>query len=419
MTETDRIQRRSLLAGAVATVSLGGITSLGGRLARADGQVARADHLIVLWMQGGASHVDTFDPKPKAKEGGPFEAIRTKTPELRICQHLPRLAERSDRYAVLRSMTTKEGNHDRARHLGHTGYAPNPTVAHPSFGAWFNHQRRQSGELPHYVSVAGPGHDAGFLGVEHGPFVLRKPGTRPDHTGYGFGVDAGRFDRRLKALDFVDRQFTQRTGDASIASREAVYARSVRMMRSEHLRAFDLETEPTADRERYGDSDFGRGCLLARRLVEAGVPMVEVTLGGWDTHTDNFTRTEKLMGELDPAMSALLDDLESRDLHRRTLVLWMGDFGRTPRINGNEGRDHHPRAWSVVLAGGKIRGGVVHGATDETGNEVVKNPVGMADLFATMALQLGLDPTVTESTPTGRPLSLTNQGSQIRAIVEA
>ncbi len=414
---TNPLRRRSLLAGAAATVTLGGLTSWGDRSARADGQPAIADHLIVLWMQGGASHIDTFDPKPKTKEGGPFRAIKTKTPGLEVCEHLPGLAERSDRFAVVRSMTTKEGNHDRARHLGHTGYAPNPTVAHPAFGAWFSHQKGQPGELPHYVSVAGPAHDAGFLGVEHGPFVLRQPGQRPDHTGYGFGVDRSRFDRRLKALDFVDQQFAGRTGDPSLSSRDAVYARSVRMMRSEHLAAFDLDAEPVADRKRYGDSDFGRGCLLARRLVETGVPMVEVTLNGWDTHTDNFTRTQKLMGQLDPAMSALLDDLKARDLHRRTLVLWMGDFGRTPRINGNEGRDHHPKAWSVVLAGGAIRGGQVYGATDATGTEVVKDAVSMPDLFTTMAMQLGLDPTATEYTPTGRPLSLTNQGSQIKALL--
>jgi len=411
------LRRRSLLAGAAATVTLGGLSGVGRRAARAKGQVTAADHLIVLWMQGGASHIDTFDPKPGTKEGGPFRAIETKTPGLQICEHLPGLAARSDRFAVVRSMTSKEGNHDRARHLGHTGYAPNPTVAHPAFGAWFSHQKGQPGDLPHYVSVAGPAHDAGFLGVQHGPFVLRKPGQRPDHTGYGFGVDRDRFDRRLKALDFVDRQFAAQTGDASVASRDAVYTRSVRMMRSEHLQAFDLGAESASVRQRYGDSDFGRGCLLARRLVETGVPMVEVTLNGWDTHTDNFTRSEKLMGKLDPAMSALLDDLKAHDLHRRTLVLWMGDFGRTPRINGNEGRDHHPRAWSAVLAGGQVRGGQVYGTTDARGAEVVKSPVTVPDLFATVAMQLGLDPAATEYTPAGRPLSLTDHGSQVRALV--
>ena len=190
-------------------------------------------------------------------------------------------------------------------------------------------------------------------------------------------------------------------------------------MHSTQLKAFDLDDEPRAVREAYGDSDFGRGCLLARRLVEARVPVVEVTLDGWDTHFDNFSRTEKRMGELDPAMATLITELFERDLLETTLVVCMGDFGRTPRINGREGRDHHPRAHSAVLAGGGIRGGIVHGMTDERGDEVVKDPVTMPNLFATLAWQLGVDPSKALQAPGGRPIAVTDGGSAIRALLKS
>jgi Protein of unknown function (DUF1501) len=416
--------RRQLLTGSLAaTLGLAFARSRGAfaqaaqdKQAAADAMPVVAKSIVVLWMNGGASQVDTFDPK-KGRDAGPFSAIATRTPNLSLCEHLPQIADVSDRLAVVRSLTSKEGNHQRARYLGHTGYAPNPTVAHPALGAWVSRERGATGELPSFVSVNGPSSGAGFLGVSHGPFVQRRAGELPADVAYGFGVDAARFTRRAKALDFVEKRFAKATGDPAVGARSEVYSRATRMMHSEQLKAFDLDGEPQAVRAAYGDSDFGRGCLLARRLVEAEVPVVEVTLDGWDTHQDNFTRTKRLMGQLDPAMATLVRELEARDLLKSTLVVCMGDFGRTPNINGREGRDHYPRASSLLLAGGGVRGGIVHGATDERGAEVVSDPVTMPNLMATLAWQLGIDPSRSFDTPGGRPISVTDSGSAIRALL--
>jgi uncharacterized protein (DUF1501 family) len=239
----------------------------------------------------------------------------------------------------------------------------------------------------------------------------------PEDVAPGVGVDGARFGRRVAALDHMERDFAARTGDASVAARQQVYGRARRMMDADALGAFALDDEPAALVSAYGDSDFGRGCLLARRLVEAGVAVVEVALDGWDTHQNNFDRTAALMRQLDPAMATLLSDLAARDKLDETIVLWMGEFGRTPAINGREGRDHHPGAWSAVLAGGSIRGGVVHGATDERGERVVAGKVALPDLFATVAWQLGLDPSQSSNSPGGRPIALTDGGAAIRALM--
>jgi len=212
----------------------------------------------------------------------------------------------------------------------------------------------------------------------------------------------------------VDDSFEKETKSAAVTERRAVFEQAVRMMRSPAASAFDIANEPASTREAYGDTTFGRGCLTARRLVEAGVRFVEVTLDGWDTHENNFERTKRLMGTLDPAMSALVRDLAERTMLDRTLVVWMGDFGRTPRMNGRDGRDHHPAAWSAVLAGGGLRTGIAVGATDTDGNKVVERPVPVADLFATVATVMGLDPLETAMTPQGRPITLTDGGDQLR-----
>lgn len=375
-----------------------------------------ADACIVLWMSGGASHIDTFDPKPGAKGAGPFRAIKTRAPGVSICEHLPRLAAEAHRLAILRSMTSREGSHERARQLGHTGHIPNPTVEHPAFGAWVSARRGDpKAELPAFVSLGGPSAGGGFLGRAHGPFVVREPGKPPEDM--GTGVPASRFDRRRAALAMLEENFEKETKSAAVSERRAVFTQAVRMMRSPSTSAFDVSSEPAAVREAYGDTAFGRGCLTARRLVETGVRFVEVTLDGWDTHENNFERTKSLMGTLDPAMSALVRDLAERNLLERTLVVWMGDFGRSPRINGREGRDHHPAAWSAVLAGGGIRSGLALGATDADGNKVVERPVPIADLFATLATALGLDPLETAVTPQGRPITMTDGGQVIRELL--
>jgi hypothetical protein len=379
---------------------------------------ARAQAVILLWLNGGPSHIDTFDPKPGRATGGPFKAIAARAPGMKLSEHLPLLADRGDKLAVLRSMSSKEGNHVRAQYFVHTGYAPNPTVVHPSLGGWTCARLGDpKSELPAFVSIGGPSFGAGFLGVQNGPFVLQKAGAPPADVALPQGVDRARFGRRLAALDAMEARFAQSTGDAKVDGRRQVYAKAVRLMDSPKIDAFDLSSESPATLARYGDTDFGRGCLVARRLVERGVKFIEVVLDGWDTHQNDFDRTQKLMATLDPAFAALLDDLGERRRLGSTLVACMGEFGRTPRINGNDGRDHWPGAWSAVLAGGGIKGGTVYGATDDDGAKVTGPTTGVPDLLATMATLIGLPPNYTETTPAGRPISVTDMGSPIRAVM--
>ena len=389
------LDRRTLLrAGASSAFAALVARYLSPASARADGAPSpRARACLLLWLNGGPSAVDTFDPKPGRPGAGPFKAIRTRAPGMLLCEHLPLLAERASDLAIIRSMSSKEGNHPRAQYYVHTGYAPNPTVGHPSLGGWASARLADAtAELPAFVSIGGPSFGAGFLGVENGPFVLQKAGASPADTTPAPGTAGARFDRRRAALDAMEGDFARATGDTKVAGRREVYAKALRLMESPGLEAFDLASETEAVRGACGATDFGRGCLAARRLVERGVKFVEVLLDGWDTHQDNFGRTRTLMGALDPAFSGLLGDLKARGLLGSTLVACMGEFGRTPAINAREGRDHWPQAWSAVLAGGGIRGGQVHGATDEDGARSRAPPTHVPDLLATIGGTL-LEPT--------------------------
>lgn len=415
---TTEISRRGALK-----VGMGGLLSLvfaqwlDPRFASAAPK-PRAKSCILLWMNGGPSHIDTWDPKPGAATGGPFKAIKTSAPGIEICEHLPQTAGQAHHLAIIRSMTSREGNHQRAQYLMHTGYAPNPTVTHPSLGGWVSEELGdRSFDLPNFVSISGPSIGAGFLGVQYGPYVIQTPGQPLQNMAYAANVDAGRFDRRQEALHALEQQFGTETDDSKVTGRQAVYAKAVRLMRSPKLKAFDLNDEPEAVKAAYGDNNFGRGCLMARRLVEAGVKFIEVVQDGWDTHNDNFGRTTRLMGMVDPGMASLLKDLNDRKLLESTLVICMGEFGRTPRINGREGRDHYPGAWSGVLAGGGVRGGIAYGQTDAEGARVVDKPVAVPDLFATISALLGMDPGKTFMTPIGRPISITEKGSPIPDLI--
>ncbi len=415
------MKRRDFIFGVSGFTGLALAHSLvGERRARAAAPPARAKACILRWMNGGPSHLDTWDPKPGTAAGGKFKAIPTRVDGISLSEHLPQVAGVAQHLAILRGMTSKEGNHDRAQHLVHTGYAPNPTVAYPSLGSWVAHEVGDpDSELPLFVSISGPSISAGFLGVQYNPFIVQNVKQPLQNTDYAPGVDMVRFLKRKQALEALEDDFAARTGDPKIKSRRAVYARAIRMMYAPRLKAFELGDEPEATLRAYGDSDFGRGCLMARRLVEGGVRFVEVVLDGWDTHKDNFGRTEKLMGALDPAMASLVRELDERKLLDSTLVMCMGEFGRTPKINENDGRDHHPAAWSAVLAGGGVRGGVVVGATSDDGDKVVTRPTTVPELMATAATLLGLDPQKEFATPLGRPITITDNGKPIREILQA
>jgi uncharacterized protein (DUF1501 family) len=381
------------------------------------GTKTAAQNLILLWMNGGPSHIDTWDPKT-GTTAGKHKAIASKIPGVSISEHLPRLAAMADKLCIVRGLSSKEGNHQRAQYLLHTGYSPNPTVVHPSLGAWVSEARgAPASGLPGFVSLGGPSYGGGLLGVQHSPFVLPKGGQAPENLGRADAVSADRFIRREALLKEMEHSFAEQTGDRKVFGRTQLYEKAIAMIRSKDAIAFDSSSEPAAVKAAFGDTDFGRNCLTALRLVQAGVRVTEVVLDGWDTHQDNFGRTQKLMEVLDPAMSALMNELELRTdpqthapLIASTLVVWMGDFGRTPTINGNDGRDHYPGASSCVLA--------AYGVTDADGGKVVKDMVTVPNLLATLATQLGLNPAREALAASGRPIALTDHGIAIPALLK-
>jgi hypothetical protein len=377
---------------------------------------------ILLWMQGGPSHMDTWNLKPESeKNGGPFKPIATSAQGVQISEHLPTVAKQMHHLSIIRSLDSKEGNHDRGTYMMHTGWAPNPTVVHPSFGSICSYElgeRMPSFDLPHFISIGAPGQGAGFLGMAHAPFVVQNPRGDIDNLRPPKDVNAARMQRRIQMLGLVEENFVrQRRGEAA-KDHQAVYEKTVRLMKSRYTKAFDIKDEPPAVVEAYGKSTFGAGCLMARRLVEQGVTFVEVSLGGWDTHTNAFeTLSNRLLPDLDKGMGALVADLAERGLLDSTMIVWMGDFGRTPRINQNAGRDHWPRSWSIVMGGGGLKGGRTVGDTDKDGIDIVDRPVGVMDVIATMTQTMGIDLATQYTTPRGRPMKVVDGGAPIKELV--
>lgn len=387
---------------------------------------------ILLWMSGGPSHIDLFDLKPEHENGGEFKPIDTAAPGVQICEHLPKLAEQARRLAIIRSMSTKEGDHARATHVMRTGYLPQGPIQYPALGSLLSKELISPDcELPGYVSIspfiglAPAAFGPGFLGPQYAPLIVGSSGLgqsdaalRVQNVESHPGTDATQVDRRLSLLQGFEADFAAARPGLMVDSHRSAYASAVRMMRSEGIKAFDLDDEPAELRDRYGRNTFGQGCLLARRLVERGVPFVEVSFSGtegalgWDTHQQNFPTLKTLCGTLDPAWATLMDDLGQRGLLDSTLVVWMGEFGRTPSINNNAGRDHFPAAWSTVLGGGGIRGGQAIGKTSEDGMTVAERPVTTADLLATVVQAVGLDPTKQNMSNVGRPIRLADPAAR-------
>ncbi len=395
----------------------------------------RRKSVILLWMTGGPPQTDTFDMKPGHENGGQFKPIDTSVSGLQVCEHLPKLAKLMEHCVPIRSMSTKEGDHTRGTYLMRTGNLPTGPIHYPTMGSLFSKELGlESSDLPNFVAVApytqfSPGaYGPGFLGPRYAPLVVGD-GNRvaPGQTGMNYdqslgvknlelanGINNYRADARLSLLGDLEADFaSQRPGLVADSHREA-YAAAVRMMRSEAVKAFHLDSEPDKLRDEYGRNQFGQACLLARRLVERGVPFVEVSLNGvannqtfaWDTHQQNFAAVKGLLGVLDPAWATLVKDLKDRGLLDSTLIVWMGEFGRTPKINPQVGRDHFPAAWTTVLCGGGIKGGQVVGKTSDDGMKVDDRPVSVQDLFCTMCHAVGLDPMKQNLSNVGRPIRL-------------
>jgi uncharacterized protein (DUF1501 family) len=371
--------------------------------------------MILLWMQGGPSQFETFDPKPGHENGGPTEAIDTAVPGIRIADNFPNVAKMMADIAIVRSMTNKEGSHPRATYQLHTGYVPAGSVKHPAFGSCIAQQiGRVDSQLPSFVSI-GATQGAGFLGMDYEPFVVGRPGQLPENAAISVAKD--RFDRRTELLSKLTAEFAHTESAKLAETHKSLYAKASRLVLTPEMNAFDISSEPQALRTEYGDSNFGRGCLLARRLVEKGVSFVEVRSGNWDTHQDNFEACARNAGEVDPATAALLRDLKDRGMLKDTLVVWMGEFGRTPKINPREGRDHYPRVFSMMMAGSGVRGGQVYGSSSPDGTEVAENAVAVPDLLRTICTALHVNADHENMSPQGRPLKVVDGGKEIAALL--
>ncbi len=436
MNHLHQIDRRRFLQSAgmgMLGVSMSGwLPALAEQIA---GDPRRRRHCILLWMGGGPSQTDTFDMKPNHENGGEFKEIATNVPGVRFSEHLPQLAQQADQLAIIRSLSTKEGDHGRGTHLMRTGQSPMGAVRYPAIGAALAKQLvSPEVKLPPYVSVApfrGINNEAfgpGFLGPKFAPLVVGgagRNGRGEAGEGEGFakltvdaltppdGVSSEQMERRLDLWKTLESRFLAQHPNETIRAHQAVYDNSLQMIQSDAADAFDLSQESNEVREAYGKGMFGQGCLLARRLVERGVPFVEVSLNnatsgglGWDTHANNFETVKQLSGELDHGWATLMTELKQRGLLESTTIIWMGEFGRTPKINGAAGRDHFPQAWSCVLAGGGIAGGQVYGSTSDDGVHVEEDKTSVGEVLATLCSALGVPPDTQNMSNTGRPIAL-------------
>lgn len=421
--------RRTLLQAA-GVVGASWLTPLSRMLAQEAERAPRgkpAKSVIVLWLGGGPSQLETFDPHPGTRIGGDTEAIATTAPGVKIGAGFPAVAEVMDQIALVRSVTSKEGDHERATYNAKTGYRPDPTLVHPAIGAVVCHQLQDEVEIPRHVSILAGQWSArgGYLGDQFDAFRIGDPKFPiPDVQSR---ADDKRARRRVDDLfQVVETEFARgrlTKLDARKTLHDASTRAAIKMMSSEQLQAFEVSRASDAERELYGDTPFGRGCLAARRLIEVGVRCVEIALDGWDTHANNHALQMARVAQLDPALAALIRDLKDRELLESTVVVCGGEFGRTPRINPAQGRDHWPHGFSMALAGGGIRGGRVYGATspqpslDQPAPERdVENPRDIADVHATILHVLGIDFSKELQTPIGRPMAI-SKGTPIQEIL--
>ncbi|MGE0141833.1 MAG: DUF1501 domain-containing protein [Planctomycetota bacterium] len=379
-----------------------------------------ARRVIYLFMSGGMSHLDTLDPKAEGSAVmGPMKVRASNVDGIALGTHFEHLSRQMDKCCVINSMWSNQGAHSQGRYFVHTGYSMRGTIRHPSLGAWASKLRGAiNPTLPPHVAIGGVdayGPSAGYFESRHAPLPIGDPEDGLANARRPQGVSEEQFRRRLDRLSAMDRAFEESLGgDRQVAAYSEAYDQAVQLMNSRDLLAFDLDQEEDALRDAYGRNEFGQGVLLARRLAEHGVRFIEVTSGGWDTHTDNEERLSDLIPPVDRALAALLADLDARGMLHDTLVVLTSEFGRTPEITRERnGRNHHAKAFSSLLAGGGLRGGVKYGRTDDNGDEVVENKVRVVDFNATIAHALGIPHDFVVNSPSGRPFKVADDGRPI------
>jgi hypothetical protein len=377
----------------------------------------KAKKVIFLWMNGGMTHIDTWDPKTGDTKG-PTDPIKGKGQVDFLGGTMENMAKVSDKITIVRSMSSKTGVHDAGTYIMKTGYEPRGTIVHPCLGAWASHfhGRIKGVTLPDSVVVNSgssyPG--SGFFPPALSPIPISNPETglqniRPT-------TDEGQFQKRLSLMNEFDSSFRKKFQSEEVKAYTEFYDETMKLMKSEDLKAFDLSSEPAALREKYGRNSFGQGALLARRLVQAGVRFVEVQFGGWDMHNNIDTALNGTGATMDKVFAALIEDLASNGLLESTMVVMGSEFGRTPDVNENEGRDHYPLAYSTVFAGGGVKGGYTYGATDKDGRRVADKQVSPSDFQATIGHAMGLPVDEVVMSPSNRPFTVGDKGAPVLDI---
>lgn len=413
------MNRRHFINHCVATSSLASLSSffINSILGNSVDLKKKHKSAILLWLGGGPSTIDLWDLKPGASTGGPFKPINTSADGIQICEHLPLIAKQMHHMNIVRSMSTREADHTRGRYYLHTGYVPNPNIEHPSYGSVISHELISlipELDIPPFVSIGGSSIGPGFLGAAYAPFVVNSNGTVRD---LDMGIDAQRISNRLEMLQTIENKFIQEKRGDYASDHAKLINKTTKLMSSPQIEAFKVSKEPKDIQELYGNTSFGKGCLIARRLVEIGVPFIEVDLGGWDNHADIFTTLkDQKLPELDRAMSALISDLNNTGLLESTTIICMGEFGRTPNINANGGRDHWARSWSVVVGGAGFNKGTIIGETSDDGREVISEPYTSQDLMASVLKSLDIPLTTTFTAKNGRPMKIANSGKVIKEL---
>jgi Protein of unknown function (DUF1501) len=424
----DDVSRRDFMfsvAKACLGVGLVSVTGAGAALAAEDEKEQfpprknPAKNVIYLYMSGGMTHLDTLDPKPGAETQGPVKAIKTNAKGVLLSEYLPNLARHMDKAVLVRSLSSTQGAHERGRYLMLTSYTQRGTIRHPALGAWvLRLSGRDNKSLPGNVRIGGdsrhPG--AGFMEAAYAPLPIGDPAAGLQNSKLRPGTDIQKFTDRTDLSSDLGKAFRDRFDQKKVRSYTDAYSEAIRLMSSKELEVFNIYREKEAVRLAYGDNPFGQGCLLARRLVENKVRFVEVSLGGWDTHQNNFVRVPERTEILDQALATLLGDLANRGLLRSTLVVLATEFGRTPNINQNVGRDHYPKAFSGLLAGGGIQGGQAYGATNATGEEVKDKFTEVPGFNATIAYALGLPLKKIVTSPSRRPFTVAHKGVPITEL---
>ena len=393
---TDRRHFMAHAAGAAA-VTIPGMAFMTDLRARAAEMKKKQKSLIIMWMGGGPATIDLWDMKPGSANGGEHKPVSTAAPGVQITEHLPNVGKQMKNLSIIRSLSTKEGDHARGTFLMNTGRSPNPLTEFPSIGAVMSYyqamdvEAMKNADIPSFISVGGGRVGPGFLGMKYASFGVQNPGSPPENVSPR--VDVSRMDRRKLLFEGLEGGFKTNVPADAAKSHKEVYDKALNLVTSSRKEVFNLDKEPAALRDEYGRNGFGNGCLLARKLVESGVACVEIGMGGWDMHAGIFGALQRRLPELDKGMAALTRDLADRGKLKDTVIVWMGDFGRTPKINQNGGRDHWPRCWSVVMGGGNIKGGQAYGSTDADGTSIKDNPTDIMDMYATLYRGLGIDPT--------------------------